>query len=223
MTQGSTNPAALPKLGPKTALGRGATLLKILFALGVSLVTFTFARAQEGDPGTAHQFSFLGIDGTLLDLSQFAGKAILIVNTASRCGFTKQYADLQKLYDTYRERGLVVLGVPSNDFGGQEPGADGEIRQFCEINFNISFPLTGKTVVSGADAHPFYQWAGRQVNAFGRPRWNFHKYLLSPEGRLVDWFSSMTNPLDGKVTAAIERWLPGAQELPEAAQPVAAE
>lgn len=184
-------------------------------------MSFTFARAQDNDPGSAWQFSFIGIDGKLLDLGQFDGKLLLVVNTASRCGFTKQYADLQKLYDTYRDRGLVVLGVPSNDFGGQEPGSDGEIKQFCETNFGIDFPMTGKSVVNGINAHPFYQWAARQVNAFGRPRWNFHKYLISPEGKLVDWFSSMTNPMDSKVTSSIERWLP--QTAESVAEPVAAE
>lgn len=215
MSARSTNPA------PKTNLTPVLRFLKIIFALGAVLMSFTFARAQDNDPGSAWQFSFIGIDGKLLDLGQFDGKLLLVVNTASRCGFTKQYADLQKLYDTYRDRGLVVLGVPSNDFGGQEPGSDGEIKQFCETNFGIDFPMTGKSVVSGINAHPFYQWAARQVNAFGRPRWNFHKYLISPEGKLVDWFSSMTNPMDSKVTSSIERWLP--QTAESVAEPVAAE
>lgn len=175
-------------------------------------MTFTFARAQDDDLGTAYQFSFMGIEGKLLDLGEFEGKLLMVVNTASRCGFTKQYADLQKLYERYRERGLVILGIPSNDFGGQEPGSDEEIKAFCETGFSITFPMAGKTVVHGAHAHPFYQWAGRQVNAFGRTRWNFHKYLISPEGRLVDWFSSMTNPMDAKVLAAVERQLPQEDE-----------
>lgn len=178
-------------------------------------MSFTFARAQDNDPGTAYQFSFIGIDGKYIDLAEYAGKTILIVNTASRCGFTKQYADLQKLYDTYKDRGLVVLAVPSNDFGGQEPGSDDEIRQFCETSFGLTFPMAGKTVVSGAEAHPFYQWTGKQVNAFGRPRWNFHKYLISPEGKMVDWFSSMTPPSDSKLVAAVERWLPETDSMPE--------
>lgn len=184
-------------------------------------MTFTFARTPQHDPGTAWQFSFMGIDEQLLELRQFEGKLVLVVNTASRCGFTKQYADLQKLYDTYKDRGLVVLGIPSNDFGGQEPGSDAEIKEFCSLNYSITFPMTGRTVVSGSNAHPFYQWAALQVNAFGRPRWNFHKYLIGPEGKLVDWFSSMTNPMDSKVQASIERWLPQSAEslqLPEAAE-----
>ena len=223
MTEPSTNPTAVSKLSAKAMLRRGTNLLKILLSLGVCLVTFIFSRAQEGDPGTAYQFSFIGIDGNYIDLADYAGKTLLIVNTASRCGFTKQYDDLQKLYDTYKDQGLVVLGVPSNDFGGQEPGADGEIKQFCEINFNINFPMAGKTVVSGANAHPFYHWAASQVNAFGRPRWNFHKYLINPEGKLVDWFSSMTSPMDSKVTASVERWLPAALAKPALAEPIAAE
>jgi glutathione peroxidase len=167
-----------------------------------------FTNAHAKDLGTAYDYSFIGIDGTVLPLSDFEGKTLLIVNTASQCGFTKQYADLQAVYETYRERGLVVLGVPSNDFGGQEPGSDAQIKEFCEVNFDIDFPMTGKTVVTGEQSHPFYQWAANQVTALGRPRWNFHKYLIGPNGKLIDWFSSMTNPQDAKVIAAIERALP---------------
>lgn len=219
--QRSTKPPPIHKVMAVAALRCSKKLLQIILTVGISLMTFTFARAQDSDHGSAYEFSFMGIDGTLMELEQFRGRLLLVVNTASRCGFTKQYADLQKLYDTYKDRGLVILGVPSNDFGAQEPGSDEEIKQFCEVNFDINFPMTGKTVVNGAEAHPFYQWAGKQVNAFGRPRWNFHKYLISPEGKLVDWFSSMTSPSDSKITAAIERWLPKSAESAEL--PIAAE
>ena len=117
-----------------------------------------------------------------------------MVNTASRCGFTKQYADLQDLWERFQECGLVVLGVPSNDFGSQEPGSEREIKTFCEVNFNVDFPMTSKVQVKGDDAHPFYRWAGGEVGALGKPRWNFHKYLIGPDGRLVEWFSTPTKP-----------------------------
>jgi glutathione peroxidase len=110
---------------------------------------------------TAHEYSFQSIDGNPLPLSRYAGKAVLVVNTASMCGYTPQYADLEALWQRYRDRGLVVLGVPSNDFGGQEPGSAEQIKDFCEVNFAIDFPLTEKQVVTGPKAHPFYQWAAR--------------------------------------------------------------
>jgi len=156
----------------------------------------------------AHDFRFTAIEGGALPLSKFKGKAVLVVNTASRCGFTPQYAGLQALWRAYRERGLVVLGVPSNDFGGQEPGSHAEIKQFCEVNFNVDFPLTEKQTVSGAEAHPFYKWAADELGATAKPRWNFHKYLIAPDGRLVDWFSTPTNPMSDKVKKAVESVLP---------------
>lgn len=156
---------------------------------------------------TANAFSFTSIEGEPLPLSDFEGKVILVVNTASRCGFTKQYADLQEVWEQFRDRGLVVLGVPSNDFGSQEPGTEKEIKTFCKVNFNVDFPMTSKVHVQGDDAHPFYRWAGDEVGGLGKPHWNFHKYLIAPDGRLVDWFSTPTNPTSGKVIAAIEKLL----------------
>lgn len=156
---------------------------------------------------TFHDFQFTSIEGEPLPASSFAGKAVLVVNTASLCGFTKQYAGLQALWDQYRDKGLVVLGVPSNDFGGQEPGAEGEIKDFCETNFNVDFPMTTKQHVKGAEAHPFYQWANAQVGVIGQPRWNFHKYLIAPDGTLADWFATTTAPESNKVTTAVEKLL----------------
>jgi len=164
--------------------------------------------ASAGTGATAHAFSFTSIDGTPLPMEQFAGKAVLVVNTASRCGFTPQYDGLQALWDTYRDKGLVVLGVPSNDFGGQEPGSEAEIKEFCTVNFSINFPMTEKEVVSGSKAHPFYVWAREQVGFIGSPKWNFHKYLIGPDGTLVDWFSSMTGPDADRLVSAIESALP---------------
>jgi glutathione peroxidase len=159
------------------------------------------------DDPTAWDFTFVGIDGTLLPLAQFRGKALLVVNTASKCGFTPQYKPLQDLAEKYGERGLVVLGVPSNDFGGQEPGTAPEIAQFCDLTYKVTFPLTEKVKVTGDDAHPFYRWAGQKVGLLGRPKWNFHKYLVAPDGQLADWFSSVTSPDADKVVQAVENLL----------------
>ncbi|MEE2693959.1 MAG: glutathione peroxidase [Pseudomonadota bacterium] len=171
-----------------------------LFWLGVQGIA-------EEQQESAHDFAFVSIDGEPLPLSMFSGKAVLIVNTASFCGFTKQYAKLQTLHERYAAKGLVVLGVPSNDFGGQEPGKSDEIKSFCEVNYGINFPLTEKVRVKGEDVHPFYAWAAEELGFVARPRWNFHKYLVNRNGELVTWFSSPTSPLSSKVLIAIERAL----------------
>lgn len=158
--------------------------------------------------GTAHQFSFTSIDGEPMSLGDFAGKAVLVVNTASRCGFTKQYDALQSVWETYRDRGLVVLGVPSNDFGGQEPGTEAEIKAFCETNFAVDFPMTEKQVVVGAQAHPFYRWAAEAGGADKVPGWNFHKYLIGPDGRFVAAIPTRVSPTDPSAIATIEQALP---------------
>lgn len=159
------------------------------------------------DRRSAYDFSFTSIEGAPLPMSGFRGKAVLVVNTASFCGFTDQYRDLQAVWTRYRDRGLVVLGVPSNDFGSQEPGTEAEIRTFCRVNYDVDFPLTSKVRVSGEDAHPFYRWAAGRLGALAAPRWNFHKYLIGPDGNLVDWFSTPTSPGADKVTRAIEAQL----------------
>ncbi len=172
------------------------------------LAVFAGGTASAADPArSAYDFSFTTIEGGPLPLSQYKGKVVLLVNTASQCGFTPQYTDLQTVWERYRDRGLVVLGVPSNDLGGQEPGSEAEIKQFCEVNFSVDFPLTGKEHVVGDDAHPFYRWAADQLGFAAKPRWNFHKYLIGPDGSLVDWFSTITKPTAEKVTQAIEAQL----------------
>lgn len=158
--------------------------------------------------GSAYDYGFKTIDGEPLPLSSLKGKTVLVVNTASQCGFTPQYEGLQALYEKYKDKGFVVVGVPSNDFGSQEPGTAEEIKDFCESTFSVTFPLTEKEIVTGDQAHPFYKWAGEQVGIAGRPRWNFHKYLIAPDGRLADWFSTVTEPSSDKVTSAIEKLLP---------------
>ncbi len=167
------------------------------------------APAEEPAPSNAHGFHFTSIDGDPLPMARFSGKAVLVVNTASFCGFTPQYDDLQAVWEGYRERGLVVLGVPSNDFGGQEPGSEAEIKEFCEVNFAIDFPMTSKVKVKGGEAHPFYRWAAETLGPEAAPRWNFHKYLVSPDGQLVGWFPTRTAPTEEQVRRAIERHLPG--------------
>ncbi len=157
---------------------------------------------------TAHDFDFVSIEGEPLPMASLKGKAVLVVNTASQCGFTGQYADLQALWSRYRDKGFVLLGVPSNDFGGQEPGTAAEIREFCEVNFSVDFPLTEKVRVKGDGAHPFYKWAGKELGFAAKPRWNFHKYLVAPDGRLVDWFSTPTSPLSNRMVKAVEAVLP---------------
>lgn len=157
---------------------------------------------------TAFDFSFTGLEGQSMPLSVWAGRPLLIVNTASRCGFTPQYEELQQLWQKYRDRGLVVIGVPSNDFGKQEPWQEDKIRSFCTKRYGVDFPLTEKTKVSGFGKHPFYKWAGRWAGFIGSPKWNFHKYLVSPEGYMYDWFAPFTSPLAPQVTASIESLLP---------------
>lgn len=156
---------------------------------------------------SAHGFSFRSITGEPLPLDHYRGRAILVVNTASQCGFTSQYAGLQQLWQTYKPRGLVVLGVPTNDFG-QEPNDEAQIKAFCEAEFGIDFPLTAKVHVTGDDPHPFYRWALQVMGESARPRWNFHKYLIAPDGRLVDWFSTVTGPSSERIRKAIEACLP---------------
>lgn len=181
-------------------------------AIGVFAMTTTVSMpvGAARDIG-AFAFSFTTIEGQSLPLTAFEGKTLLVVNTASICVFTRQYGALQDLWDRYRDRGLVVLGVPSNDFGAQEPGTDTAIKQFCEVNFSVDFPLTSKEHVKGDAAHPFYKWAGRELGAGAQPRWNFHKYLVSPDGRLVEWFATTTSPTSEKVLKAVEANLPANQ------------
>lgn len=176
----------------------------ILAALTGSALAVASGDAVMAEDKTAHAFSFAGIDGGQVALSDYAGQAVLVVNTASRCGFTKQYEGLQALWESHRDRGLVVLGVPSNDFGNQEPGSEDEIKEFCEVNFGVNFPMTEKVSVKGEDAHPFYQWARNTLGDAEAPKWNFHKYLVGPQGEIVASFGSRTTPQSSDVVSAIE-------------------
>lgn len=152
----------------------------------------------------AYDFDFHTIDGGPLPLESFRDKVVMVVNTASQCGLTPQYDGLEKLYADYRDRGFVVLGVPCNQFAGQEPGTESEIKAFCETRFAVDFPLTSKTDVKGESAHPFYKWAKDVLGDSAEPAWNFHKILVGKDGKLVRAFGSRTEPQDGEVVAAIE-------------------
>jgi glutathione peroxidase len=153
---------------------------------------------------SAFDFSFRKIDGGDLPLAQWRGKPVLVVNTASECGFTPQYADLEALWQRYRDRGFVLLGVPSNDFGAQEPGSDAAIKGFCEKNYGVDFPLAAKEKVVGKDAHPFYRWVVAELGEAGAPRWNFHKYLVGPDGKLIGAWASRVKPGDAAITGSLE-------------------
>ena len=156
---------------------------------------------------SAYDYSFETIDGAPLPLSSFQGKVVLVVNTASQCGLTPQYEGLEKLYSDYKDRGLVVLGVPCNQFAGQEPGTEAEIKQFCETRFNVDFPLTAKAEVKGEDAHAFYQWAEEKLGEPAVPVWNFHKILVGKDGQAIQAFGPRTDPQDPAITDAIEKAL----------------
>jgi glutathione peroxidase len=190
--------------GAASTRGRG-WLGRILGSLGAGPRSGQTAASAAA---TAHDFTFQSIDGEPLPLHGFRGCAVLLVNTASKCGFTGQYAGLQHLHESYHARGLTVLGVPSNDFGAQEPGSEAEIKAFCSAHFSVGFPMTAKTGVIGPDAHPFYRWAAHELGTVARPRWNFHKYLIAPDGRLADWFSTVTGPSSSRMIGGIERVLP---------------
>ena len=150
------------------------------------------------------ELNIRSITGEQLDLSQFKGKTILLVNVASKCGFTKQYTDLQSLYEKYKKRGLVVVGIPSNQFGGQEPGSNKEIKDFCETNFNITFPMTDKINVKGENAHELYVWAKKNYGKSTIPKWNFHKILVNKNGKIQETYNSFVNPLSKKIIKEIE-------------------
>ena len=157
--------------------------------------------------------TFPSIDGGTLAIEDWRGRPVLVVNTASQCGFTRQYAELQAVWEGYRDRGLVVLGVPSNDFGGQEPGTEEEIKTFCEVNFDVDFPMTSKVHVKGDDVHPFYEWAAGQVGMAGVPRWNFHKILIGHDGRFLGGYGSNVEPEAPRIRRAVEDALGAAKAV----------
>jgi glutathione peroxidase len=179
----------------------------VLALLAGSFTTPALAQAPAMSRITAYAFSFAGLEGGEIKLADHAGKPILVVNTASLCGFTPQYAGLQQLWERYRQRGLMIVGVPSNDFGGQEPGGAAEINKTAHGEYGVGFPLAAKAQVKGASPHPFYKWAASE-RPLETPRWNFHKYLVGRDGHIAAVFATDIEPMDARVINAIVKELP---------------
>ena len=170
------------------------------------IVTMFFSQTASSSQKNLHDFTIESIEGEIINLKDYKNKVVLLVNTASKCGFTPQYSGLQKIYDRYKEDGLVVLGVPSNDFN-QELSNDNEVKQFCEIRFGVNFPMTKIQKIRGENAHPLYKWVSENISIIGTPRWNFHKYLIGKDGNIINWFSSMTSPSSEGLKNEIEKAL----------------
>ena len=178
-------------------------ILKTVFAAGLATLMMSGAAMAA----TGHDFTFEKIEGGKLPMSTFKGKAVLVVNTASFCGYTPQYEGLERLWKSYKDKGLIVLGVPANNFGGQEPGSNEEIKTFCKAEYDVDFPMTEKVDVVGSEAHPFYKWAKETLGAQNAPSWNFHKYLLGPDGKLIAAFPTPTRSDSAEIRAAVEKAL----------------
>jgi len=163
-----------------------------------------FSKVSANYTKLAYDFEFNGIEGDSIRLSEYKDKIIVVVNVASRCGFTNQYDGLQKLWVNYKDKGIVVLGVPTNDFK-QEPGSNSEIKNFCKTNFNVSFPMTEKVNVIGKKSHPFYKWAKDNHGKTAIPKWNFHKIIIGKDGKVADAFASITKPSSNKFIKFIEK------------------
>ena len=163
-----------------------------------------FNKSVSASSGDAYNYKFDSIEGGQIELSDYKGKVIVIVNVASRCGYTPQYEDLQSLYNSYKDKNLVVIGVPTNNFR-QEPGSNDQIKDFCETNFGITFPMTKKINVIGANSHPFYKWAKDDFGISAIPKWNFHTIIIGRNGKLVDTFASFTKPTSKKIIKSIEK------------------
>tara|TARA_B110000003_G_scaffold274314_1_gene313998 strand:- start:1274 stop:1828 length:555 start_codon:yes stop_codon:yes gene_type:complete len=149
-------------------------------------------------------FTLVNINGKKINLSQYEGKTVLLVNVASKCGFTKQYNGLQELYDKYKDKGFLVIAIPSNQFGGQEPGTNDEIKDFCNVNFNITFPLMNKADVKGENAHEIFVWAKNNYGKSAVPKWNFHKILINKKGKIQNTYNSFTEPMSKRIIKEIE-------------------
>ena len=176
-------------------------------SLGLIVIMFFFNNSlMANNKKTFFDLKIESINGEIINLKEYKNKVVLIVNTASYCGFTKQYDDLQKLWDQYKSKGLIVLGVPSNSFN-QEKNNNKEIKEFCEVNFNITFPLASLTEVKGESAHEVFKWAKDDYGNSAVPKWNFHKILINKEGKIEDTFTSFTNPMSKKITKKIEQIL----------------
>ena len=181
--------------------------MRNLLIFGVIIIMFFFKNSAQAEyKKIFFDFKINSISGDVINLNNFKGKPVLIVNTASYCGFTKQYYDLQELWDKYKNKGLIVLGIPSNSFN-QEKNINSEVKEFCEVNFNINFPLTEITEVRGVNAHEIYKWAKDNYGKSAIPKWNFYKILINKEGKVEDTFASLTKPTSKKIIRKIESLL----------------
>lgn len=176
-------------------------ILTMMILLGVMALP---AKAQERN---VHSFTMTNIDGQDIKLADYEGKTLLIVNTASKCGFTKQYTGMQQLYDKYKNQGFEVLAFPANDFLGQEPGSNEQIKQFCNLEFQTTFPLFAKTSVKGKDINPLYRYLTQESAFKGDITWNFNKFLIAPNGEVVARFDKAVDPMSPEVTSAVEQFL----------------
>ena len=174
--------------------------------IAIAIIFFSFFSLSNVNtreiPGSAYDFTFVDIDGKNFPLSQFKGKPLLIFNSASKCGFTSQYTGIQKIHENYKNKGLIVIGVPSDNFH-QEPGSEEDIKKFCMVNFNITFDLTKKNNVVGSEAHPFFEWIDKNYNV--KPKWNFYKFVINKDGKLEKHFSSMVLPSSKTLTSVLDK------------------
>jgi len=181
--------------------------MKKLIIISLTIIMFFFKNsAMSNNQKSFYDLEIESINGEIIKLKDYQNKVILIVNTASYCGFTKQYAELQSLWEKYKSKGLIVLGIPSNSFN-QEKNSNSEVKEFCKVNFDIDFPLTSITDVKGENSHEIYQWAKENYGKSAIPKWNFHKILINNEGKIEDTFSSFTNPTSNKIISKIETLL----------------
>ena len=181
--------------------------MKKLIIIGLTLMIFFFKNiAMANYEKVFYDFQIESINGEIINFKEYENKVILLVNTASYCGFTKQYDDLQKLWDQFKTKGLIVLGIPSNSFN-QEKKNNSEIKKFCEMNFNINFPLSTLTDVKGNNAHEIFKWAKKNYGKSAIPKWNFYKILINKEGKVEETYSSLTKPTSNKIIKKIESLL----------------
>ncbi len=181
--------------------------MKNLIVIGVAITMFFFKISSQANyEKIFYDFKIKSISGEVINLNDYRGKPVLVVNTASYCGFTKQYEDMQELWEKYKDKGLIVLGIPSNSFN-QEKKNNSEVKEFCKVNFNINFPLTEITNVKGDNAHEIYKWAKDNYGKSAVPKWNFYKILINKDGKIEDTYASLTNPTSKKIINKIESLL----------------
>ena len=181
--------------------------MKKYLILGLTIIMFFFkSNSMANYDKIFYDFQIQGISGEIIDFNDYKNKTVLLVNTASYCGFTNQYEDLQKLWNQYKSKGLVVFGIPSNSFN-QEKKDNNDVKKFCEVNFNIDFPLSSITNVKGDNAHEIFKWAKKNYGNSAVPKWNFHKILINKDGKIEDTFNSFTKPTSDKIVKKIEQIL----------------